>query len=241
LEELLWFARGETDVTELQKRGVHIWDGNSSRAFLDSVGLHGNADGDIGPGYGFQWRHFGAEYGDGPKAGDFTKYAGQGVDQLAYVEHLLKTDPFSRRIVMTAWNPAALNRTALPPCHTLVQFYVEDVDGDRRLSCHMYQRSVDTFLGFPWNIASYAMLTHLLAVRNNMTAFELIISTGDTHLYADHFDAARQQLVRAPLPIPRIEIDPSVAHKKWEDIDSKNDVAVVGYYCHPVISAKMSA
>ncbi len=241
VEELLWFARGETDAKELQKRGVHIWDGNSSRAFLDSVGLRDNVDGDIGPGYGFQWRHYGAEYNNGPKSGDFAKYDGQGIDQLAHVEHLLKTDPFSRRIVMTAWNPAAMSRMALPPCHAMVQFYVEQSDGERRLSCHMYQRSVDTFLGFPWNIASYAVLTHLLAMRAGMSASELIISTGDTHLYSDHVDAARKQLNCAPLPIPRIEIDPSVAFKNWEDIQVDTDISVIGYYSHPVISAKMSA
>ena len=240
VEELLWFARGETDVAELQKRGVHIWDGNSSRGFLDSVGLESNRVGDIGPAYGFQWRHYGAEY-VGPKSGDASMYASQGVDQLARVEHLLKTDPFSRRIVMTAWNPVDVGKMALPPCHVMVQFYVDDSGGERRLSCHMYQRSVDTFLGFPWNIASYAILTHLLAMRSSMSAAELIISTGDTHLYSDHVDAAVRQLDRAPLPMPRVVIDPSVAFKEWHEIEVDADVSIVGYYSHPPITARMSA
>ena len=242
LEELLWFARGETDVRDLQQRGVRIWDGNSSRAFLDAVGLHGNAEGDIGPAYGFQWRHFGADYDQGPKSGDDKKYAGAGFDQLAEVERLLKHDPMSRRIVMSAWNPPALRAMALPPCHVLCQFYVDAPMGATsvpRLSCHLYQRSVDTFLGFPWNIASYSMLTCILAERCGMQAHELIISTGDTHVYTDHLDAVHTQLSREPRPKPVFMMSADVASKAWHEL-SLHDFDVAGYYPHGFIAAKMS-
>jgi thymidylate synthase len=238
VEELLWFARGETDVRDLQARGVHIWDGNSSRSFLDSVGLPFLAEGDIGAGYGFQWRHFGAQY-RGAKAGDYSKYVGEGTDQLANVEALLKEDPFSRRIFMSAWNPQHLDRVALPPCHVSAQFYVSKSEAGLELSCHMYQRSVDTFLGFPWNIASYSMLTHILAARCGMKARELVISTGDTHLYTDHVAAAHKQLQREPRPTPILWISPDIASKDWHEI-SVHDVDVVGYYPHPFIGAQMS-
>lgn len=246
LEELLWFARGETDVRDLQRRGVRIWDGNSSRAFLDSVGLAGNAEGDIGPAYGFQWRHFGADY-RGAKSGSAEKYDGEGVDQLREVERQLREEPQSRRIILSAWNAAALESMALPPCHIMAQFYVTEPDlaagagrdARRKLSCHMYQRSVDTFLGFPWNIASYAMLTHILAARAGMEPDELVISTGDTHLYANHVQAALAQLDRTPRMQPRFLVSDEVAHKAWHEI-SIDDFAVAGYYPHPFIAAKMA-
>jgi thymidylate synthase len=268
LEELLWFARGETDVRDLQQRGVHIWDGNSSRGYLDSMGLGANAEGDIGPAYGFQWRHFGAAYTSGPKSGDMAKYAGQGCDQLAEVERLLKEEPSSRRIILNAWNAADVKSMALPPCHVMAQFYVKlpppgrstndnsnekndgdsDGDGDSggvvkqakpRLSCHLYQRSVDTFLGFPWNIASYAMLTSILAVRAGMLPDELIISTGDTHIYSNHIDAAVTQLCRSPRPMPHFVMSNEVATKSWDQM-TVDDFMVVGYYPHPPIKASMS-
>lgn len=241
LEELLWFARGETDVKDLQDRGVHIWDGNSSRAFLDSRGLSHLPEGDIGPAYGFQWRHFGGRY-NGAKAGDHGKYSGEGVDQLVMIEKELKENPYSRRIFMSAWNAKDVGLMALPPCHVSVQFYVAPPGKDKgvpRLSCHMYQRSVDTFLGFPWNIASYSMLTHILAKRCGMEPDELIISTGDTHIYADHVLAAETQLHRDPGPMPAFWISPEVAHKDWSEMTS-DDFGICGYYPHPFISARMS-
>ena len=154
VEELLWFVRGQTDANILKDKGIHIWDGNTSREFLDGLGLKDRAVGDIGPGYGFQWRHFGAKYVDA-----HTDYTGQGVDQLAEIIHTIKTNPNSRRMILTAWNPAALREMALPPCHMMAQFYVKD----NKLSCMLYQRSCDIGLGVPFNIASYALLLCMMA------------------------------------------------------------------------------
>lgn len=244
LEELLWFARGETDVKDLQSRGVHIWDGNSSRAFLDQAGLSHLPEGDIGPAYGFQWRHFGAQY-RGAKSGDHSKYVGEGMDQLARVERELKENPHSRRIFMSAWNARDVDSMALPPCHVSAQFYAAPGVGvgasakKARLSCHLYQRSVDTFLGFPWNIASYSMLTHILATRCGMEPGELVVSTGDTHLYTDHVHAAEMQLARSVRPMPCFLVAPDVAHKDWHEM-SLSDFDICGYYPHPFISAPMS-
>ena len=157
LKELLWFVRGETDNALLQEQGVHIWDGNTSREFLDSRGLHHYREGLIGPGYGFQWRHFGGDY----DADTNTSRINRGVDQLQQIIDVLK-DPAqrtSRRLIMTAWNPSQLDQMALPPCHMMCQFNVHD---GNKLSCAMTQRSCDELLGVPFNIASYSFLTHLL-------------------------------------------------------------------------------
>jgi dihydrofolate reductase/thymidylate synthase len=154
VEELLWFIRGETNSKKLSEKGVKIWDGNGSREFLDSLNLHHRQEGDLGPVYGFQWRHFGADYQD-----MFSDYNNKGVDQLKDLIHRIKNDPYSRRLILSAWNPADLSIMALPPCHVMSQFYVQD----GKLSCGMYQRSADIGLGVPFNIASYALLTVLLA------------------------------------------------------------------------------
>ena len=154
IEELLWFVRGQTDSNILRDKGIHIWDGNTSREFLDKLGLHNREVGDIGPGYGFQWRHFGAEYTD-----SHADYTGQGVDQLMNIINTIKTDPGNRRMILSAWNPAALHLMALPPCHMMSQFYV----ADGKLSCMMYQRSCDIGLGVPFNIASYSLLLCMIA------------------------------------------------------------------------------
>merc|ERR1712070_1286635 len=156
-------------------------DGNSTREFLDNVGLNHLKEGDCGANYSFQWRHFGGKYVDSE-----TTYDGEGVDQVKYVEELLKTDPMSRRIFLSAWNPVDLTHTVLPPCHVSVQFYVENREDGDYLSCHMYQRSCDVFLGLPWNIFSYTVLTYILAKKCNMYPSELIISIGDAHIYSDH-------------------------------------------------------
>lgn len=153
-EELLWFISGDTSNATLQAKGVHIWDGNASREFLDSRGLHHREVGDLGPVYGFQWRHFGATYSD-----MHADYSGKGVDQLKAVIDTIKKNPADRRIILSAWNPAALPDMALPPCHMFAQFFVEGGE----LSCQMYQRSGDMGLGIPFNIASYALLTRLIA------------------------------------------------------------------------------
>ncbi|XP_066998804.2 thymidylate synthase isoform X2 [Anabrus simplex] len=154
VEELLWFIRGSTNAKELQEKKIHIWDGNSSRQFLDSLGFTDREEGDLGPVYGFQWRHIGAKYVD-----MHTNYSGEGLDQLKEVIDTIRTRPFDRRIIMCAWNPMDIPKMALPPCHCLVQFYV----ANNELSCQLYQRSADMGLGVPFNIASYSLLTYMIA------------------------------------------------------------------------------
>lgn len=239
LEELLWFCRGETDASVLSEKKIKIWDGNSSRAFLDQVGLGHYEAGDIGPGYGFQWRHSGAEY-RGPKP-RVTYGDDEGFDQLAYVEHLLKTDPMSRRIVLSAWNPADLRKMALPPCHVMAQWYVRQssADGKQHLSCMLTMRSCDTFLGLPWNIASYATLTHILAKRCGMQPDELVVSIGDCHLYANCIEQAAAQLKRCPTMYPRLCISDRVEACDWKDMTAA-DFSLVGYYPHAAIKADMA-
>ena len=243
LHELLFFLSGSTDSTRyLEEKGIRIWSGNTSRSFLDSRGLRDLPEGDIGAGYGFQWRHYGAEYGTCK-----DDYDGKGIDQLAEVLHLLKTDPFSRRICMTAWNPVALARMALPPCHScFVQFYVDEYiddcgstppNGKKQLSCHMYQRSVDCFLGLAINIPSYALLTAILANMCDMTPRELVISTGDTHIYSNHIEQVHTQLGRNPLPSPKLIIKRRI--ETLSDI-STEDFDLVGYMYHPSIKAPMA-
>jgi len=243
IKELLWMCRGETDAGILQKQGVRVWDGNSSRAFLDSRGLCDMPEGDIGGGYGHVWRYCGAPYKTCK-----DDYTGQGIDQLAEIEHSLKTDPMSRRHFMTAWYPPGLERMALPPCHLSVQFYV-DIDEDKateaagaqtkHLSAHMYQRSQDTLLGAPFNIFSYTVLTYILAKKCNMTPRTLIISTGDTHIYQDHIDCMKEQLNRTPFAPPQLVVDDSVATKDWSEI-TLDDFKLVNYEHHPAIKANMS-
>lgn len=159
VEELLWFVRGSTNAFELRDKKVHIWDANSTREYLDSIGLKDREEGDLGPVYGFQWRHFGAEY-----KGMRADYKNKGIDQLAHVINTIKTRPSDRRIIMCAWNPIDIPEMALPPCHCLCQFYVSNGE----LSCQLYQRSADMGLGVPFNIASYALFTYMLAHITNL-------------------------------------------------------------------------
>ena len=213
-EELMWFLRGSTDARELQVQNVHIWDGNSSREFLDKAGLTSYVEGDIGPGYGFQWRHFGAKY-----KGCDADYTGQGVDQVAQVIEQLKTNPTNRRIILSAWNPAALKEMALPPCHMMAQFYVSE---GRHLSCLLNQRSADVGLGVPFNIASYALLTCLLAHHCDLVPRELIHVMGDTHIYKTHIEALREQATRTPGDFPTLVISGEKKDKiedyTWSDL-----------------------
>lgn len=171
-EELLWFVSGSTCAHQLRDRGVHIWDGNSSRAYLDSVGLVDREEGDLGPVYGWQWRHFGAEYKD-----RHTDYGGQGVDQLSELIEGIRNQPNSRRHIISAWNPPDLPKMALPPCHVLMQFFVANGE----LSCQMYQRSADLGLGVPFNIASYALLTYLVAHVTGLRPGDFVHTIGDAH------------------------------------------------------------
>jgi thymidylate synthase len=241
VEELLWFCRGETDATILSKKGIKIWNGNSSREFLDARGLVAYAEGDIGPGYGFQWRHMGATYRG---AAPGVKYAdSDGFDQLAYVERELRTNPTSRRILLNAWNSADLDKMALPPCHVMAQWYVEpatvEPHGKPTLSCMLTMRSCDTFLGLPWNMASYATLTHILAARCGMQSGELVVSIGDCHLYSNCIEQAGLQLKRTARPTPKLLVNNGVATKEWAEI-SVEDLTLCGYCPHPSIRADMA-
>ncbi|EON68268.1 thymidylate synthase [Coniosporium apollinis CBS 100218] len=246
IAELLWFIAGSTSSKPLSDQGIKIWDGNGSREFLDSVGLAHHAEGDLGPVYGFQWRHFGAEY----KGAD-ADYTGQGVDQLAEVIDKLKHRPYDRRIILSAWNPADLKKMALPPCHMFAQFYVSSprpiVNGVEKqekekprgvLHCLLYQRSCDMGLGVPFNIASYALLTHMLAHVCDLTPGTFTHTMGDAHVYVDHVEALNVQLEREPRDFPALEIKKD----KGGSIDGwmAEDFVVVGYNPHKTIAMKMS-
>lgn len=234
IHELLWFLRGCTDSKELEAVKVNIWKDNTSKDFLEKRGLGHLPEGDIGAGYGFQWRHFGAKYTD-----CHTDYTNQGVDQIKEVIRQLKEEPTSRRILFSAWNPSALNDMALPPCHVMCQFYVSFKDDEKYLSCQMYQRSQDVFLGAPFNIFSYTVLTHLLAKMTGMKPKELIITSGDTHIYKDHVEQMREQVTRSPLTPPRLRILDSVLDKTVDEI-SIEDFVLEGYMHHAKLYGKMS-
>lgn len=235
IEELLWFIRGHTDSKLLEEKGINIWTKNSNRSFLDKKGLVNLKEGDIGSGYGFQWRHSGATYIDCD-----SDYKGQGFDQLDYVFDLLKNDRFSRKILMCAWNPSQLTGMALEPCHVLVQFYVREENGVLFLSSHLYQRSADVFLGLPFNITSYSVLTHLLAKKTGMIAEKLTISLGDSHIYKNHVEQVRKQLCNVPRPFPKLKISDNVEKLDWSELDRKH-FEVIGYYNNESIKAEMAA
>jgi len=206
--ELLWFLRGETNVRWLQERGVRIWD-----EWADE-------NGDLGPVYGSQWRN----WPDGK---------GGTIDQIANVVHSIKSKPDSRRHIVTAWNPAEVDEMALPPCHCLFQFYV----AEGKLSCQLYQRSADIFLGVPFNIASYALLTQMMAQVTGLQAGDFVHSFGDVHLYANHFEQAGLQLGRTPKPLPRLTTNPerrSIFDFEFEDFQ------IAGYDPHPSIKAEIA-
>lgn len=228
VEELLWMLRGDTNANNLSAKGVKIWDANASREFLDSRGLSHRQAGDIGPGYGFQWRHFGAKYVD-----MHTDYSGQGVDQLAVVIEKLKTTPDDRRIIMSAWNPVDLDQMALPPCHCFVQFYVADGE----LSCQLYQRSCDMGLGVPFNIASYSLLTIMLARVCGYKPGEFIHTLGDAHVYLNHIEPLKEQLKRTPVPFPSVNIK---RHRDNIEDFEFDDFALFDYKPHPTIKMDMA-
>lgn len=233
VEELLWFIKGSTNANLLAERGVHIWDGNGSREFLDQRGLHEREVGDLGPVYGFQWRHYGADYVD-----MHHDYSGQGIDQLAKCIEQIRTNPDDRRIVMTAWNPAALDQMALPPCHMFCQFYVANGE----LSCQMYQRSADMGLGVPFNIASYSLLTRMMAHVCGLRAGDFIHTIGDAHVYLNHVDALKEQLLRSPRPFPLLKIGSSSSSTTIREIDqfTAKDFTIIGYEPHGSIQMKMA-
>lgn len=208
VHELLWFLKGDTNVRYLQEHGVRIWN------------EWADADGNLGPVYGKQWR----------------SYAGAGgktVDQISWVVDEIKRNPQSRRLVVSAWNPAELEEMALPPCHCLFQFYV----ANGKLSCQLYQRSGDTFLGVPFNIASYALLTEMIAHVTGLEAGEFVHTLGDAHLYLNHLDQVNEQLTRDPYPLPTLKLNPDVTSIFDFQYD---DIEIVNYKAHPHIKGRVS-
>lgn len=235
LKELLWFIRGETDNKILQDQNVHIWDGNSSKEFKKGVGLQHYPEGVLGPVYGYQWRHFNAPYD--VRTGGILDENKPGIDQLQYIIDKLKNPATrnNRRLIMTAWNPCQLNKMVLPPCHVMCQFNVHD---GNKLSCAMYQRSVDVPIGSPFNIASYCFLTHLLAKHCELEAYEFVYFMGNCHIYQQHFEAVKEQLERKPFEFPTLEIV-----NKREKINDYivDDFQMIGYKSHDTIKMKMVA
>jgi thymidylate synthase len=232
LKELLWFISGKTDNKILKEQGVHIWDANGSREFLDSRGLQHYAVDELGPIYGFQWSHFNAEW-----KGNDHDYTGEGVNQLQQIIDALK-DPkerFSRRLIMTAWNPCQLDQMGLPPCHCFAQFHVHD---GNKLSCAMYQRSNDESCGTPFNIASYSFLTHLLAKHCGLVAHEFVYFKGNCHIYEEHVDGIKTQLQRIPFSFPTVSIK-----EVRDDINdyTVDDFVIENYQHHEQIKFQMVA
>lgn len=230
LRELLWFIRGSTSNEELQKKNVKIWNGNASRDFLDSRGLTNLRENDLGPVYGHQWRFFNAPYNNCD-----TDYTGKGVDQLQYIIEQLKNPEtqFSRRLIMSAWNPCQIDEMALPPCHVLVQFNV--LTGGK-LSCSLYQRSGDVGLGVPFNIASYSFLTHLIAHHCNLKATEFCYYLGNSHIYSDHIIPLTTQITKIPYAFPTLNI--STRRDKIEDY-VEEDFSINNYLSHATIKMEM--
>lgn len=228
VEELLWFLRGSTNAKELADKNVHIWDANGTREFLDATGLTKNEENDLGPVYGFQWRHFGAQYKT-----MHDDYSGQGIDQIATIIKQIKTDPNSRRIILSAWNPSALTAMALPPCHVLSQFTVNNGE----LSSILFQRSADMALGVPFNIASYALLTEMLAHVCNLRCGSFVHCIADAHVYQNHVAPLQEQLKRTPFPFPKLKLNPKVI-----DIDqfTFEDIQLCDYKCHDQIKMEMN-
>ncbi len=212
--------------SSLQK--VQIWDDNGSRQFLDKLGFQHRETGDLGPVYGFQWRNFGANYVDCK-----TNYTGQGVDQLAQIIQTIKKNPNDRRILMSAWNPVDIPSMALPPCHILCQFYVANGE----VSCQMYQRSCDLGLGIPFNIASYSLLTCMIAHVCGLKPGEFVHTLGDAHVYLNHVDPLLVQLQRQPKPFPTLKIQREV--NSIDDFKAE-DFVLENYQCHETIKMQMA-
>ena len=234
---MLWFLSGSTDNKKLTEQNVKIWNGNASREYMDSVGFTEREVDDLGPIYGFQWLHFNADYKDHK-----TNYDNQGVNQIEQVLHLLKNDPMSRRIILSAWNPSQLHLMNLPPCHMMAQFYVSinKQTNEKELSCQMYQRSADVGLGLPFNIASYSVLTYILAKLTNMKPKNLIIVIGDAHIYNNHEESLKKQLERKPFDFPKLVINPDKEFNKIEDFVI-DDFIVDNYVYHDGIIMDMIA
>lgn len=229
-EELLWFVRGQTDAKLLQKKKIHIWDGNASKEYMQSIGLGHYAEGDLGPVYGFQWRNWGADY-----EGCDADYTDKGVDQLQECIDKIKNKPWDRRIIMSAWNVGDISKMALPPCHMFCQFFVDTERNE--LHCQMYQRSADMGLGVPFNIASYSLLTHLIARVCGLKAGDFVHVLGDAHVYSNHVDALKVQLEREPMAFPKLYIKGN--KNRIEDFEME-DLDLVGYNPHKTIKMEMA-
>lgn len=237
IEELIWFLKGSTNSKELENKKINIWQGNSNKNFINSMNLPYN-EGDIGPMYGFNWNFFGAEY-----KGCEQNYEDSGYNQIKYCLDLLENDPNSRRIIMTTFDPSTANKGVLYPCHGIViQFYIKEVDNIRYLSCNMYQRSADMFLGVPFNITSYSLLCYIFCeVLNNNTEYKynpdkLNIYFGDCHIYKNHLDAVKEQLNNLPYIFPSVEFNRKITdikEVKYEDIN------IINYIHHKSIKAEM--
>ncbi|MCL9675613.1 thymidylate synthase [Acinetobacter sp. ACZLY 512] len=222
--ELLWFLKGDTNVQYLKDNKVSIWD---EWATAEQTARFGRPEGELGPVYGHQWRNFGAS-----KNADGS-YNQDGFDQISWLVNEIKTNPNSRRLIVSGWNPNEAGQVALPPCHTLFQFFVQD----NKLSCQLYQRSADVFLGVPFNIASYALLTHMIAQVCGLGVGDFVWTGGDTHLYANHFEQAKLQLTREPLPLCQLKLNPEITDLfdfKFEDIE------IIDYQSHPAIKAPVA-
>ena len=208
IHELLWFLKGQTNIAYLKENKVRIWD-----AWADD-------NGDLGPVYGAQWR-------------SWPTSSGQSIDQISKLIHDIKTDPYSRRLIVSSWNVGELDKMALAPCHCFFQFYVNNGE----LSCQLYQRSADIFLGVPFNIASYALLTQMVAQVCNLKAKDFVHTLGDAHLYSNHIEQATCQLERSPLPLPTLTLNPDVT--TLEDFRYE-DIVIENYECHPHIAAPVA-
>lgn len=222
--ELLWFLRGDTHVKYLQDNKVTIWD---EWATAEQTARFGRQAGDLGAVYGHQWRNFGASQNAD------KSYNADGFDQISWLINEIKTNPNSRRLIVSGWNPKEANEVALPPCHTLFQFFV----ADGKLSCQLYQRSADVFLGVPFNIASYALLTHMIAQVCELQVGEFVWTGGDTHLYSNHFQQANLQLSRTPLPLCQLKLNPDIQDIFAFDV---GDIELVNYQSHPAIKADVA-
>lgn len=223
VEELLWFISGNTNTSQLSDKNIHIWDKNGSRQYLDSNGFTERQEGDLGPVYGFQWRYSGAIYENMN-----SNYKNKGIDQLKQIIETIKNKPNDRRIIICSWNPIDIPKMALPPCHCLVQFYVTNGE----LSCQLYQRSADMGLGVPFNIASYSLLTYMIAHVTNLKPGDFIHILGDAHVYKNHIKPLKEQLLRKPFKFPTLKIS---SIKKNIDDFVFEDFQLIDYKCHPKI------
>lgn len=222
--ELLWFLKGDTHVKYLQENGVRIW---NEWATAEQTARFGKPEGELGAVYGHQWRNFGAsQKADGG-------YNSNGFDQITWLVNEIKTNPNSRRLLVTGWNPKEVSEVALPPCHTLFQFFV----ADGKLSCQLYQRSADLFLGVPFNIASYALLTHMIAHVTHLDVGEFVWTGGDCHIYNNHLEQVHEQLSREPFALPQLKLNPNVTDIFDFDFD---DIVIENYQSHATIKADVA-